>query len=993
MALCTWRYQDRSNLMKKQRLSRKVLMAGAAGLAVIAIFVYVSYLCHRNFEETVISQTQQQLLTIAKATADRLEEFADALSRELKIIAMEPALQEEIQNRVMQTGIDVCPIKIFYESHKGDVDAFTALDADGIMLHRHPFIKGRPGTDHSDKPGVAYVIREHKPYVSEWFYNHSGEPVISISEPVFYKDQFAGLVRWMISLDTLSKHFVQSTKVGREGFVWILDQRKTILSHPDPKQVGQHIIASRKEVFPDHDWSALEDIVVKATQGEEGVGIYDCAPCGTRLIAYAPIHMGNQLWSIGVSMNYSEIAAPIRRHAMNYLEITSLFMLLFSAGGFALYRIEKRRAAQLEKKNQELRQEITNRKRAEKALRESEAQKQAILDASVDMIMQVDREMRIVWANKMAASIVNKTPEDLIGHTCHKFFQNAEAPCPGCPCKKALETGNTEHATMYQPAMDTVGESYWEDYGVPLRDESGQIVGVIEIARNVTEKIKAEQALVQAKEGWENTFDAITDMVMLLDSEHRIFRVNKATAEAFNTTKESLMGKKCYEVVHRENHPIEQCPLLLTMKTLEPHTKEITEPNIGGTYICSTSPILDHEGTLSGYTHTLKDITQSKRLEAQLLQAQKMESIGTLAGGVAHDFNNLLMGIQGYASLILKDLDSTHPHYQWLRRIENHVKSGAGLTRQLLGFARGGKCEVKPTDINEIVKKSSSMFGRTKKEITIREKYEQDVWTVEVDQGQIEQVLLNLYVNAWHAMPGGGDLYLETSNVTLDENYTKPYNVRHGRYVKISITDTGIGMDEATRRRIFDPFFSTKEMGRGTGLGLASAYGIIKNHGGIINVYSKKEHGSTFNIYLPAAETTVNSERSMAREEEIKRGSETILLVDDEQNILDVGKELLRELGYKVLVASGGEEALDIYKANKDRIDMVILDMIMPGMGGGEVYDRMKEIKPEIKALLSSGYSINGEASEILESGCDGFIQKPFDIKQLSQMVRKVLDD
>jgi two-component system cell cycle sensor histidine kinase/response regulator CckA len=231
-----------------------------------------------------------------------------------------------------------------------------------------------------------------------------------------------------------------------------------------------------------------------------------------------------------------------------------------------------------------------------------------------------------------------------------------------------------------------------------------------------------------------------------------------------------------------------------------------------------------------------------------------MEAIGTLAGGIAHDFNNLLMAIQGRTSIMLMDKDSSHPDFGHLKGIEGYIGSAADLTKQLLGFARGGKYEVKPTDLNELIKKETRMFGRTKKEITIHEKYEDNLWPVEVDRGQIQQVLLNLYVNAWQAMPSGGELYIRTQNVTLDENYLKPHQFEPGRYVQISITDTGIGMDKATRERIFDPFFTTKEIGRGTGLGLASAYGILKNHGGFINVYSEKGHGSTFNIYLPASE-------------------------------------------------------------------------------------------------------------------------------------------
>jgi nitrogen-specific signal transduction histidine kinase len=377
------------------------------------------------------------------------------------------------------------------------------------------------------------------------------------------------------------------------------------------------------------------------------------------------------------------------------------------------------------------------------------------------------------------------------------------------------------------------------------------------------------------------------------------------------------------------------------------------------------------------------------KLQDQLQQAQKMKSLGTLAGGIAHDFNNLLMGIQGRTSLMLMRSDSSHSHFEHLKGIEDCVQSAADLTKQLLGYARGGKYEIKTTDLNEFINKQNRMFGRTRKEINIHERYEKNLWTVEVDQGQIEQVLLNLYVNSWQAMPGGGDLYIQTENIVIDKFFIRPYHVEPGRYVKISVTDTGAGMDEATKQRIFDPFFTTKEMGRGTGLGLASAYGIIKNHGGFVDVLSEKGEGTTFNIYFPASGQEAVKEKEIG--EKLIRGTETVLLVDDEDIIIDVGKDILKTLGYKVLLARGGEEALIVYKKNQDEIDMVILDMIMPDMGGGETYDKLKEINPDIKVLLSSGYSIDGQAKDILERGCDGFIQKPYNAGKLSKKIWEVL--
>jgi len=401
-------------------------------------------------------------------------------------------------------------------------------------------------------------------------------------------------------------------------------------------------------------------------------------------------------------------------------------------------------------------------------------------------------------------------------------------------------------------------------------------------------------------------------------------------------------------------------------------------------------------GRSKGFRGVLRDVSARKKtqeekqkLEGQLQQAQKMESIGTLAGGIAHDFNNILMGIQGNASLMLLKIDSEHPNYEKIKNIETYVQNGTTLTKQLLGFARRGKYIVKATDINEIIDKSSSLFARTKKEVRVHTNLFKPIWTVEVDRGQLEQVLLNLYVNAWQAMPDGGDLYLKTENVVLDRSYVKPYKVEPGRYVKITISDTGVGIDKEAQKRIFEPFFTTKEMGRGTGLGLASVYGIIKSHEGYINVYSELNQGTTFTVYLPA------SEKEAAEDAEIDvvlfKGTGTILLIDDEKMILEVGCELLKELGFKVLSAMSGQEAIDVFQNNRDKIDMIIMDMIMPGMSGSETFDRLREIKPDVKILLSSGYSVDGQATKILRRGCDGFIQKPFNMNQLAEKIQKIL--
>ncbi|MBN2061187.1 MAG: response regulator [Deltaproteobacteria bacterium] len=390
----------------------------------------------------------------------------------------------------------------------------------------------------------------------------------------------------------------------------------------------------------------------------------------------------------------------------------------------------------------------------------------------------------------------------------------------------------------------------------------------------------------------------------------------------------------------------------------------------------------------------IKKTEQEKEtLKARLAYAQKIQSVGTLAGGIAHNFNNLLMGIQGNISILLLDIDTDHPHYKYLENIEKLVSNGTKLTSQLLGYAREGRYELKPIDLNHIVKEISETFGDTRKEILIRMDLTDKLCGINGDQGQIEQVILNLCINASDAMEGGGELLLKTDYISLSNKDTrnKPYKIKAGNYARLLVRDTGVGMDRETMKKIFEPFFTTKGTTNGTGLGLASAYGIIKGHGGFIDVESEKGKGTTFSIFLPASPLSMTSEINTSQE--LLMGKETVLLVDDEELIIDVGGQMLERMGYEVLMARSGKKALELLVKNENRIDIVLLDMVMPDLSGGETYDRMKALNPDIKVILSSGYTIDGRAAEILARGCNGFIQKPFRITELSRKIREILDD
>lgn len=493
-------------------------------------------------------------------------------------------------------------------------------------------------------------------------------------------------------------------------------------------------------------------------------------------------------------------------------------------------------------------------------------------------------------------------------------------------------------------------------------------------------------------------FKNIDDAVIASDGNGYIKFINPVAETLTGWKEQEIVGKKLDEICKIVNEETKDP----TDNTIEKVLQEKVVAGLSNNTILiardgretpidgSAAPIKDEKGQLTGLVVALRDITEQKCLQAQIIHAQKMEALGTMAGGIAHNFNNILMAIQGNTSLMLLKTDPTHPNYAQFKAIEGSVQRGSRLTRELLGYARKGKYEIKPISLNQIVEETSHTFGETKKEIRIHRELAKNLRGIKADQGQVEQVLLNFYINAAEAMVRGGDLFLTTMNVTHKDMGGKLFKAKPGNYVLLTITEIGTGMEKETVEHIFEPFFTTKGLANVTGLGLASVYGIIKAHGGYIDVESKIGHGITFYVYLPASGKIL--EKSFRISKQIIEGSGTILLIDDEEIVLDVGLQLLKTLGYNVLEAKGGAEAIEIFRKNKDKIDMVILDMIMPDRGGGETFYRMKEINPNVKVLLSSGYSIEGQASEILERGCDGFIQKPFNIMRLSQGIRGILD-
>jgi two-component system cell cycle sensor histidine kinase/response regulator CckA len=549
------------------------------------------------------------------------------------------------------------------------------------------------------------------------------------------------------------------------------------------------------------------------------------------------------------------------------------------------------------------------------------------------------------------------------------------------------------------------GEEKIIRFGVVPLEEGKQFLTY----QDITEESRMEAALKESEKKFMSLYDesskaleiyrsfllSSADAIILYDMDGKAQYVNRAFTDIFGWTEEEVLEERIPFLPESERERA-----MTVIRDIVTHgtpchnhiSKRLTKDGRLRDVSISASRFETYKGEASGLFVILRDISEKKALETQFYESQKMESVGTLAGGIAHDFNNLLMAIQGNVTMIMLNQGLDDREYERIKNIEQYIQKGADLTKQLLGFARGGKYEVKATDLNALIRNGLSMFTQAKKEITIHMELDKDIWMVAVDQGQIDQVLLNLYVNAAQAMPEGGAIFVHTQNIFLPRDPMKTFDLEPGRYVKVLVADAGVGMDAEIRKRIFDPFFTTRAVGEGTGLGLASAYGIIRNHGGIINVESEAGMWTAVSFFLPAVAADLSGETPVALDERIRKGEETVLLVDDEEMILDIGTEFLEIMGYHVLTAGSGMRALQLYEEKGDEIALVVLDMVMPDMTGGDCFDRLRDVDPTVKVLLSSGYSVDGQASKILDRGCNGFIQKPFKIEHLSKKIRDILD-
>jgi PAS domain S-box-containing protein len=638
-------------------------------------------------------------------------------------------------------------------------------------------------------------------------------------------------------------------------------------------------------------------------------------------------------------------------------------------------------------------QDITQRKKAERALQENEQKYRATFNTASVGIVLVDSEGRFLEVNSTLAEFLGYTPEEL-GRLTVFDVTHPEDVGKSRELQEAIVNGKMDVYRLEKRYLRKDGSFLWADTSVSsLRDAAGAYRATVGVISDITQRKKLEEARSRLAAAVEQA----AETVEITDANGTIVYVNPSFERTTGYSLQEVVGNNP-RIVKSGRHDKEFYRHMWdTITRGNIWTGHLINKRKDGTLFeedVSISPVKADSGEITNYVAVKRDVTKEVTLQRQLLQAQKMEAIGTLAGGMAHDFNNILQIVLGFSELMLAAKSKKDQDYGDLQKIHHAAVSGADLVRSLLTLGRKVEAKPMPIDLNNHVRIVKKLLQRTiPKMIDIKLDLAGDLMRINADSGQIEQIIMNLAVNARDAMGEKGTLTLKTENIILDEEYCRTCaDTQPGEYVLLSISDTGHGMSRETLQRIFEPFYTTKELGRGTGLGLSMVYGIVNQHGGHIRCQSEIGLGSTFQAYFPAIENIEESQTGET-DEVLALGTETILLVDDEDFVRDLGARILKKGGYTVLTAKNGLEALDLFEKEKQRISLVILDLIMPQMGGKGCLKELLKIDDKARILVASGSSADSTIKECFEIGAKGFVAKPFRIRELLREVRKILNE
>ena len=850
-------------LKKIQRAGKWIVLIGI--IPPIALVSYFTWENHKKLEVDIISMEERNLLLITESLSTSLEEYFKERLKNVKTQANDTLMQKglfvgditpELKEEVHET----------FEAYHDSINAIYLLNKKGEILYREPESHTvKIGKSYAHKQGVSFVLKHHKPYISEIFHTDSGKFAISVLSPVNYKDNFAGIVRWLIKMDTLSKKYIESINEQKNCFVQILHEKGKVLNYPYPEYIGEDLLTVKKKRFPNHDWSGLDALIKKMTYGEGVSAIYqdyigDGNNFENRVLSLSLAKIGDQFWSIGISHDYSEIEERLDENAWDSLVFLGVLFLIFGAGGYGLYRTQEQKA-----------------------------------------ISETEKEMQR-----------------------------------------------------------------------------------------------------QATKQWQNTFNAIKDMIVIVDKDRKIVKTNQAVLQYIPDIRS---GSICYEMFHGVERLPKGCMSCKVFETGEPTSSEYFDPRLKVWFNLQAFPIKNSNKQVEHLVHIFRDITLQKKelgekgkLELQLQRSEKMEAIGTLAGGVAHDLNNVLGGVVSYPELILMQIPEEDVKLKkQILIIQKSGQKAAAIVQDLLTLARRGVVTNDVVNLNDVINDylQSPEFDSLKTynpNVKIETDLKRDLLNILGSSVHLSKTIMNLITNAAEAINDNGIITISSNHQYIDKPIRGYDEIEEGNYAVIKVADDGIGIPAEHINKIFEPFYTKKKMGRsGTGLGMAVVWGTVKDHKGYIDIQSNVGEGTTFSLYFPVTRKEIMEKMGTGAIEDYIGNGESILVVDDVEEQRQIASGMLKELGYSVLSVSSGEEAIEYLKSNK--VDLLVLDMIMdPGMDGLDSYKKILEIHPGQKAIIASGFSETDRVKEVQGLGAGAYIRKPFLLEKIGLAVKKELE-
>ncbi|HEO69850.1 MAG TPA: PAS domain S-box protein [Candidatus Hydrogenedentes bacterium] len=942
----------------------------------------------------------------------RIESGLDALTNTQPFHQLDPGNQKTLLAALM--------------AHQPAFDAIVLVDDAGkerVRLSRMDEVGQGDGPDWSEKEAFQRPLEIGVKYFSPVRFDPTtDEPLITLSKPLL--DEDSGDVRAVLIADLRLKPAWRATQAVAESDseeVFIVDGQSRIVAHHDPSVVRAGALFK----LPDHPgvWKtpAGPYACIACEQVRFGGQVFTVViqrPLGEAMAEYL---LGSALIAAFILLPTLVIGYMVARHSSRRI-IEPIGALAKAAKAIEQGDLSRRAeiarndeigelaesfnsmTARLQRSLESLEQEVKERGQAEEALRASEERYRTLVDNLPQSIFQKDHNSVLVSCNASFAADLGMKPEDIIGKSDYDFFPEELAAKYRADDQRIMAGGVTEEIEERHVRLGE--EIYVQVVKTPLKDEVGNIRGLLGIFWDITERKKAEQALRESEARYRLVAENVSDVIWTRDLDLRLTYVSPSVhsmlgytvQEAIALDIEAQFTPASLQVLRRavgqekdrfDRNP-EAAPPSRTLE-LEQYCRD------GSTVWAEVtiSFLSDGTGHPVGILGVARDVTQRRRLQAQVQHAQKLESLGVLAGGIAHDFNNLLMGILGNASLALMELSPKTKAHRNVEQIERAGMRAAELAKQMLAYSGKGRFVVEPVSVPELVEEMAHLLDASiSKKAVVKYNFADNVPQVEGDPTQIRQVIMNLITNASEALEEkSGIISISTGVTYIDRTYLADTYVDddlpEGPYAFLEVQDTGCGMDEETKRRLFDPFFTTKFMGRG--LGLAAVLGIIRAHGGAIKVYSELGRGSTFRVFLPCAESTAQATRDSTEEDVVWRGAGTVLLVDDEETVRTVGKMMLEELGFNVLVAKDGQEGVDVYREHANEVDIVLLDMTMPRLSGEQAFAELRRIRPDVRVLLSSGYNEQEATHRFAGKGLAGFLQKPYQPMALRDKLREIL--